>query len=134
MKLTINESEYGLQWGMGAIEIYCDNMDCDIDGLDKVITLNRDQPKAIVTIILAAIRNWCELNEREFAVTYRQMQAWLDEAPQDTYMSIMDDFKNSKYLGRTISAYLLGEDPEPAKTPKKKSASVKSSKSVMKSA
>lgn len=116
---------------MGAIEIYCDAMDCDIDGLDKVITLNREQPKAIVTIILSAIRNWCELNNVDFGVTYRQMQAWLDEAPQDTYMSIMEDFKQSKYLGRTIAAYLLGDEPE-VKPTKKKSPSAKSSKSVTK--
>ena len=105
-------------------------MDCDIEGLDKVITLNREQPTAIVPIILAAIRNWCELNNAEMSVTYRQMQAWLDEAPQDTYMAIMDDFKQSKYLGRTISAYLLGE--EPAKPAKKKSPSAKSLKSATK--
>jgi len=122
MKLSINDKEYGLQWGMGAIEIYCDSMGCDIDGLDKVFVINKEQPKAIVNLILAALRNWCELNDETLAVNYRQLQAWLDEAPQDQFKSIMDDFKASKYFGRTIAEYVLGDVDD---SPKKKSRSVK---------
>lgn len=126
MKLTINDKEYGLQWGMGAIEIYCDSMNCDIEGIDMVTTQGRNQPKAIVTLILAALQNYAELNNEPFNINYRQLQFWLSEAKQETFKEIMEDFKASKYFGRTIAEYLFGETPDPTPTIKKKSRSVKS--------
>lgn len=131
MKLLINDKEYGLQWGMGAIELYCDAMDCDVDGLDMVTTVGRNQNRAIVTLILASIQNYSELNGTIFDITYRQLQAWLDEAPQETFKSIMEDFKASKYLGKTVAEYIFGTIPQDAPV-KKKSGSRKSLVSAMK--
>ena len=125
MQITINDKAYSLQWGMGAIEIYCDSMNCDIEGLDKVFILNKDQPKAIVSLILAALKNAAELKDETLDVSYRQLQAWLDEADQEIFKEIMKDFKASKYFGRTIAEYLLGEPSEESAI-KKKSRLVKS--------
>lgn len=124
MKIVINDIEYGLQWGMGALEIYCDAMRCDIDGLDKVFLVNKEQNKAIVSLILAAVQNYSELNDEPLTLSVRQLQAWLDEDAKNL-PEVLDDFKNSKYLGRTISEYLLGEEPGEVNI-KKKSRSVKS--------
>jgi len=132
MKLKIEGAEYGLQWGMGAIEIYCDRIGCDVDGLDKAIFSDKEieKQKAITTLILAAIQNYCELHEIEFDLTYRKLQQWLSDAPQNTFNEIINDWKKTMYLGKTIGEWYFGEAP--ADVPKKKSASVKSSKSVTK--
>ncbi|HVW99720.1 MAG TPA: hypothetical protein VHA52_04640 [Candidatus Babeliaceae bacterium] len=124
MKIVINDTDYGLQWGMGALEIYCDAMGCDIDGLDKVFLVNKEQNKAIVSLILAAVQNYSELKDEPLTLSVRQLQAWLDEDAKNL-PEVLDDFKNSKYLGRTISEYLLGEEPGEVSI-KKKSRSVKS--------
>lgn len=127
MKITINDKEYGLQWGMGAIEIYCDKMNCDMDGLDKITSPGRDQIKAIVTLILSGLTNYSEINETALDVSYKQLQVWLDEAPQDQYRAILEDWKASKYFGRTISEYLFGTAPETTDVAvKKKSRSARS--------
>lgn len=113
MKLTINGKEYGLQWGMGAIEIYCDTMNCDIDGLDKALIAERtiDKQKALNTLVLAAIQNWCELNDIDFNLNYRTFQNWLSEQPQNTADSIINDWKASTIYGKTIGEYYFGEIP-----------------------
>lgn len=124
MKITIKGNEYGLQWGMGAIELYCDAMDCEIEGLDKVYMPNREQGKALTNLILAGLKNHAELNNEDMPVTYRELQAWIDDTEQDTFKAVMDDWNKSKYLGKTISSYLIGEPEEGSA--KKKSRSVKS--------
>lgn len=122
MKLTINGKEYGLQWGLGAIEIYCDTMNCDIAGLDQAIVSERliDKLKAINTLTLAAIQNWCELKDIDFDLNYRSFQSWVSEQPQEIANQIIDDWKASKYLGKTIGEYYFGELPPETTTKKKK--------------
>lgn len=121
MKLTINGKEYGLHWGLGAIEIYCDTMNCDIDGLDKAIISERviDKLKAINNLTLAAIQNWCELKEIDFDLTYRGFQSWLSEQSQSIADNIIADWKQSNIAGKTVAEYYFGELP-PETTPKKK--------------
>lgn len=123
MKLTINGKEYGLQWGMGAIEIFCDTMDCDVDGLEKAISSERaiDKLKAINTLSLAAIQNWCELNDVDFDLNYRQFQNWLSDQPQDIGNNIIADWKASRIAGKTIGEYYFGELPPDSELKKKKS-------------
>ncbi len=123
MKIAINDKEYGLQWGMGCIEMYCDAMDCDIDGIDKIYLPNRHQGKALTTLIFSAMKNYAELNNSVLDVSYRQLQAWIDEADQDLFKSIMDDWNHSKYLGKTIAEYFLASIAEEEQVSKKKSPS-----------
>jgi hypothetical protein len=122
MNITINNKEYGLHWGMGAIEIYCDRMNCELDGLDKIYIPGRDQGKAITNLILAALQNYGEINNAPADVTYRQLQAFIDESDESVFKSIMDDFAHSKYLGKTIMQHLVPEGA-PEDTPEKKSPS-----------
>lgn len=128
MKLKINQKEYGLQWGMGAIEIFCDTMDCDIDGLEKAITSEKsiDKLKAINNLSLAAIQNWCELNNVDFDLSYRQFQNWLSDQPQETGNSIIENWKASKIAGKTIAEYYFGELPPDTDIKKKQPRSGKS--------
>lgn len=125
MKIKINDREYGLQWGMGAIEIYLERMDCDIDGLELITTPGKQQLKAIVILIMAALQNYAELYNEPFDISYRQLQATLTDLPQTEYDAIIEDWKASKYFGKTISQYLFG-DTSVTDTSKKKPRSVKS--------
>ena len=131
MQITINNKPYGLSWGLGAIEIYCDKMGCGMEGLDLVFAARPEQAllksKALVNLILAALQNSAELENKEFDVTYRQLQAWIDEAPQALFQSVMKDFETSKYFGKTIGEYLGIQAEEVPATSKKKSHSAKSS-------
>lgn len=115
MTITINNVEYPLQWGMGALEIYCDTMDCDLDGLslieDKLHPLLMQ--KAIVALVYGGVRNSCEINDLECKVTIPKLRHALNELPQEQFKAIMDDFINSKYLGKTLREHLFGNvDPE----------------------
>lgn len=127
MKVTINEKEYGLHWGMGAIEIYCDAMETDLaTALDLLAMPNKDQNKATVNLFLAALQNYAEINDLQFDLNYRKLQAWLDEADPNTVSTIVTDFNKSKYLGRTMYEHFGVEDPDNAVQSKKKSPSGKS--------
>jgi hypothetical protein len=133
MQITINEVEYPLQWGMGALEIYCDLMECDLDGLGMVE--DRTKPlqmqKAISTLVYAGIKNGCEVNDIDCQLTMAKLRVYLDDAPQEQFEAIMKDFADSKYLGKTIRQHLYGDlvveetDKKKAK-PAKRTPSAKS--------
>jgi len=127
MNITIKDKNYRLVWGMGAIEIYCDTLECDLDGLAMIEDVSQPlkQLKAMLTIVYAAIKNGCEIDNVECDVTYRQLQEWLDQAEQGTADNIMQDFAQSKIFGKTLSEYFQTQPEETGKV-KKKSASVKS--------
>lgn len=126
MKVNINDKDYGLQWGLGCLEIYCDRMDCDISGLDLAFIPNKEREKAMVMLIYAAMQNYAELHEIDFTLTIRQLQAWIDEAPQEICNAIWDDFKMSKYFGKTIAEH-FGIAPAGGEVKKKRQPSRKSS-------
>lgn len=113
---------------MGAIEMYCDAMDCDIDGLSYIgdnSNLVRKQ-KALTILILSGIQNGCELAEIPFDITYRQLQQWLSDVEQNIFNEILDNFMKSRYFGKTVSEHIFGIEPIATEEPvKKKSRSVK---------
>lgn len=130
MKITIKDREYGLSWGLGAIELYCDRMNCDIDDLELAIGSSKsiDRTKAICNLTICAMQNWAELHEIEFNISYREFQEWLNIQPQDTANNIIEDWKKSMYFGKTIGEHLFGEIAEATpvgKPNKKKQPSVK---------
>lgn len=111
MTLTINEKEYPLQWGMGFIEMFCDTLDCEIADMDKAFFPGREQIKYLTTLVHCALKNGSGVENYfdDFEITYRQVQKFLDAAPQETVTLIIEDFKKSKYLGKTVAAYMFGE-------------------------
>jgi hypothetical protein len=127
MKVTINSKEYGLSWGLGALEIYCEAMDevtgdsLTIDEAVDLITMpGKFQQKALVNLALAALQNYCEINDLSFDLTYRKLQAWISDLPQTEWDAVIKDFINSRYLGRTIAECYGWELPTEEVTPKKK--------------
>lgn len=127
MNLKINGKDYPLQFGIGAIEIYCDKMDCDIEDIDAQIFSKRtiDKLRAINTLALCALQNGCESANPviKFDLTYRDFQNWLDTQDQDVANQIIAHWKKSKTLGIKVSEYYFGElmpDELESETPKKK--------------
>lgn len=110
MTITINDREYGLQWGLGAIELFCDQMNCDVDDIDLAVGSAKaiERMKAICVLTTCAMQNWCELNGLPFDLTYRQFQVWITEQPQETANNIIEDWKKSMYFGKTIGEHLFG--------------------------
>lgn len=141
MILKINDKQYPLQFGLGAVELYCDIMDCDIDDIDAHIGSQRQiqQLKAINTLTLCALKNGCKTAkpvrlefpfDKDFDVAYSEFQNWLDQQPQTTARDIINEWKESKTLGVKVSDYyfeeVLDEDLKKTKAPaKKKSQSAK---------
>lgn len=130
MKVTISEKEYGLQWGLGAIEIYTEAMEIATgtslgmeEALDLAIMKNKDQFKALINLALAGFQNYAEINDLSFDLNYRKLQAWVSDADQAEWDAVIDDFKKSRFLGRTVEE-ALGMLPvaEGAGKPKKKSS------------
>jgi len=132
MTLTINNKDYPLSWGMGCLEIFCDTLDCEIDGLEKVITPGKDQIKYLTTLILSALKNGANLESAydDFEVSYKALQKEMDSWDEGQFKLVIDDFKSSRYFGKTMADHLFLEvENIPAtETPgvKKKSRSVKS--------
>lgn len=132
MKLTINGKKYELEWGLGAIEIYCDIMDCDISDIDIHLASPKliQQIKAINTLTLAAIQNGCESTtpKIDFDLTAVDFRRWLETQPQSVGTEIIEDWKKSYYFGKTVAEHFFGEIHEEAKNPvvnKKKRPSAK---------
>lgn len=124
MKITINNNEHGLQWGMGAIEIFCDTLECDIPELfEKISDPGINGNKAVTVLLLAGLQNYAELHDEPFMVSYRQVQAWIDETGD--LAKVLADFSNSNYLGKTVASYFMpATEAEIAPVVKKKSRSV----------
>lgn len=104
MKFNIGGKERGVQFGMGAIQIYCDEMDCDVEGLNH-ITGGKRQFKAIASIVFGGLSNHCNLNDELIDFNPNTVSSWIDEMSQEDYNSLMGHFKNSKVFGKSIQQH-----------------------------
>lgn len=112
LKIKFGGKVRGFQFGLGAVEIYCDMMGCDMIGLDMIATVCPEQPKAITSIVYAGLLNYAELNDQEIDFSYRKVQHWLDEAEDSTFAKIMEAFSSSKMFGKTLSEHFGGGEAE----------------------
>jgi len=116
MNLEIKGNKYPLVWGMGAIEEYCDMLDCDITDIDAHLTSDKviTKIKAMNSLTFCALKNGCENNypKIDFDITMHDLRVWLDVQPQEIANSIIEDWKKSYYFGKTIAEYFFGEIPE----------------------
>lgn len=122
MRITVNNNDYLLQWGMGAILQYCDDMDCDLEGLDWVMSNSVQGQKALLCLVMAAIKNGCKFEGKTCDINESHLMAAVDEMPQEQWDGILNDFVDSKYQGKTIRERLYGAIPaaeEPEKGKKK---------------
>lgn len=136
MQLEINNHKVGLQWGLGCFEIAAKHY--DVVTVDEVLTACAKDSSTLARLAYSAIQNWVELQDETAGVpfTYRQFQAWLDEAPEQTGLDIVADFQKSKYNGKAISThyeeinaryeeFIAQQDADKKKAPRKPRASAK---------
>lgn len=122
MKLSINKKEYPLQWGMGCYEIFCDALECGMDGLDLVWMKNRNQNKYFCNLVFASLQCAAKISGNpELEFNYIELQAALDDMEPEVFTEIEKDWLLSKYQGRTMADYLGVEYDEETKGFKKKS-------------
>jgi len=129
MKLTINEREYNLVWGLPAISQFCENVG-HADDLEKAFDIafpvNDSDYKILKTVkarlelIYAAIQVGCELAKEDCDLSILELQAFVDTADQGTLNNVFEDFFKSKYMGKSIEEYLF-ESVKEEDAPKKKS-------------
>lgn len=118
MKFNIGGQERGVQFGMGAIQIYCDVMDCDVEGLNH-ITGGKRQFDAIGAIVLGGLSNYCNLNDEVIDFDLPKVQSWIDEMDQNDYNAIMGKFKDSKVFGKSIQEHFDAVNGLDEETPTK---------------
>lgn len=111
----------GFSWGMKALEKYCDMMGVDVGGLDLMFNQGPLQIRATTCLLLAGMQTYSKHEKEVVDYDYDDVQTWLDEGNPDTLSKIMADFKESKYLGRTIQNYFeMAEEAEENPNSKKK--------------
>lgn len=132
MKIKLNDKEYGLHWGMGAIRLFCDATGYEFEkGVECVCGFGEynvlDRTKAIVTMLLSAIQNYANIhNEDASGVTFYQLEAYRDATSQKEFQLIMDDFTGSMLNGRTMAESLGIATPETAQKKSPKASTKKS--------
>lgn len=125
-KIKICGKQRTLTFGLLAIETYCEKMGGDIEQLDKIFhTSDLIQVKAIATLIWSALVASCELYGEDFDFSLNQVKQELGDMEQDVFDSIMEEFKRSRWMGKTIADYYYAP-VEQEVADKKKSAPKKS--------
>lgn len=114
MKVIINDIEYGLEWGLGALELASDELDISQDMIiDSLLLKSKEQQKTVVNLVLAGIRFWglCQTPVVPVSLTYWQLLKYASDAPQAEWDAIINDFLYSKIHGQTILE-AIGVNPE----------------------
>lgn len=105
-KIKIGGKNRGIQFGMGALVIYCDLMDCGVDGLDLI--MDPKSPlwaKATCALIYAGLRNYKDPKEGYIHYDFMEVQSWMDTIDQAEFNKALQAFNDSKYLGKTLGEY-----------------------------
>lgn len=134
MKILINEKEYGLVWGIAAIDRYCGMMDMEIEpALDLIFVPQSGlgafkQTKALAKFVACAAESYSVLHNDGNHVTYQEVLNEFDDKGPVLIQSILADFMTSKLLGQTVSDFLniVIETADSKKVAKKKQVAPKS--------
>jgi hypothetical protein len=132
MKITINETEYGIYWGLNTIDRFCDMVDMD---MTSAITLLMQKDSGIKgTVVLAkfitcAVDTDAIINDLSApAIPYQKIIVEIDKKGADFTTPIVADFFNSYLYGKSVAELMGVVLEETNKTgAKKKSVSRKSS-------
>ena len=135
MQLNINDKNWKLVWGTGALENLCNQLNMTLNEVDVAIMLGDE--KVVNRLAYCALQNGAEIQDSEVDFTYKYFLAWLDEQEEGLGQEISNDFLKSKYLGKTmedrynevIARLTANETPgtAPSKKKSKPTRSVKSS-------
>lgn len=132
MKILINEQEFGLIWGIAAIDRYCTLMNMEIEpALDLVFKQGSgiQQTIALAKFVSCAIESYSILNNTADEVSYEKVLSEFDNQGMPLIKAILADFLASKLLGQTVSEFLnlvVDETNKSTGKPKKKQTALKS--------
>jgi hypothetical protein len=130
MKITINEKEYGLVWGLAAIDRYCTMIGLEVEPAFDLVFKGQGikQSVALAKFVSCAVESYSLLNHTDNDVSYEQILAEFDTQGIKLIQAILSDFLQSKLLGQTVSEFLGLVVEETNKVPgktKKKQEQVK---------
>lgn len=128
MKILINEKEYGLVWGIAAIDRYCTLMNMEIEpALDLVFKQGSgiQQTIALAKFVSCAIESYSVIHGLNDEASYEKILAEFDNQGMPLIQAILADFLASKLLGQTVSEF-LNLVVETSTKPKKKQVALKS--------
>lgn len=125
MKITINEKEYGLVWGLAAIDRYCTMIGMEVEPAFDLVFKGQGikQSVALAKFVSCAVESYSLLNHTDNDVSYEQILAEFDTQGIKLIQAILSNFLQSKLLGQTVSEFLglIVEETNkvPGKTKKK---------------
>lgn len=127
----IGGKQRGLDFGLLAIEYYCDALGRDIEALDDIFLGDKpeiERLRSVSTLVWAAMVAHSELSRKEIDFTLAQVKQWVGDLDIEVFNAILEDFKKSKYMGKTIESYYFApiEGEQEEKKPVKKQGSRKS--------
>jgi hypothetical protein len=132
MRLKINDKEWKLVWGLGALENLCNELGIGLQDVDMAILNN--ETIVLNKLTYCALQNGAEIDDLELDFNYKKFTQFIDNADESVGREIMNDFMKSKLLGKTmeeryqeIIERINASASEEIKIPKKKvTRSVKS--------
>ena len=135
MQVIIKDKEYGLHWGLGAVEISAEIFDLNPDTLlfNSIIfeieneEVNFNKPVMVDNrLVFGAILNYCDQNDITFDLTYTKFRNAYNDFDLEVHEQLVNDFKKSKYVGKIVEELLneaiakINPVEEPKTTAKKK--------------
>ena len=105
MKIEIKGKEYGLHWGLGAIELASDVTEKSKDELFYNSLLVNGEMKATAVsheVMFGALLNWCDENDIKYEGTYRNFVNAYNDLGKDRHLEIVEEYKKSNYVSATV--------------------------------
>jgi hypothetical protein len=114
MEISIKDKQYGLLWGLAAIDRFCNTVQLELeDALNLIFKDTTGNPNQAIaqTIALSkftvcAIDSYAKVNGTEDGATSEQILQEFDEKGVPLITAILEDFMQSKILGQSVSDYL----------------------------
>lgn len=106
-KHKIGGKSRGMTFGLLAVEYYCDALGRDVEALDDIFLAKSelDKLRSLSTLVWAAMTAYCELETQDVDFTLANVKQWMGNIDDKTLTGVVEDFKKSKYMGRTIESY-----------------------------
>lgn len=139
--IKVKGKTYSFCWGLLTFVNTCDKLDISLPQLHQDIALDKPKPwyhlayQALLTHDETVNNGANTINGEIEDFSYLDFMQWFDEQPQEIGDAIIDDYKKSIYLGRTMQSrydevieklnIALEEQQEKPSTKKKNVRSVK---------
>lgn len=106
--IKVNDKTYSFCWGLLTFVNTCDKLDISLPELHQAIALDKPKPwyhlayQALLTHDETSNNGANTINGELDGFSYLDFMQWFDEQPQEVGDQIIDDYKKSVYLGKTM--------------------------------